>query len=687
MCLKLKLNNLNKIEFTAVNNYFKNMKRIKIPVKKKRTNREDYSKYNFESHFKPKKPVRILFYFLVILLPFVFSLIYIRYAFKVNGVLSFPLDDPWIHLTFAKNLAHYFSFSYFKNEMVTAGSTSPLYTLILSLMFFISDNEMYISYVLGLLFFAGSSFAFYKLCNVEFDKEIIFALICTGIFIFDKWMNFIAGSGMETTMYIMILILCAYFYRKRSPAPFAVMLGLIMWTRPDGVAFIFAVIVDYILVSYYSKDQINLILFSGNDLKKIFFIFAGIVGLYLLMNYALSGSLLPNTYNAKLTYYSPEFRSRYDFLKYEVWEYFKYGNYYVVMIGFIAALLKLFFDIYKKTYNQNTLYIVFIFALIFIYWLKLPYAHRFGRYMMPLIPFFILVATIGFRDLAKIINKYTDNALFSKSLFYIWAGIIFFMGAKNYDETKDLYASQCKYIYDRQVMAAKWLKTNTNENDIIATHDVGAIGFYSDRKIVDVAGLVTPDLISKINDVSYVDYMTKYLKDKGVTYVAFLREWYRVSNQTPVFTTGNSLPPEVMDIYKFDPDNTHVLSREANGLLMNAQTLVAQKAPQQILYILNRVMDLEPNSSYAYFLKAYAYKLMTDDINYEKNMIRAAELYPEFRDAYYDLAVFYIEKKRWEEAKVQLDKAHELDPNNPNINAYIKGVNEAIIAEQNAITK
>ncbi len=663
------------------------MKRIKIPIKKKRTNREDYSKYNFESHFKPKKQVRILFYLLVILLPFVFSLIYIRYAYKVNGVLSFPLDDPWIHLTFAKNLAHYFSFSFFKNEMVTAGSTSPLYTLILSLMFFISDNEMYISYILGLLFFAGSSFAFYKLCNVEFDKEIIFALICTGIFIFDKWMNFIAGSGMETTMYIMILILCAYFYRKRSPAPFAVMLGLIMWTRPDGVAFIFAVIVDYILVSYYSKDQINLILFSGNDLKKIFLIFAGIVGLYLLMNYALSGSLLPNTYNAKLTYYSPEFRSRYDFLKYEIWEYFKYGSYYVVMIGFIAALLKFIFDIYKKTYNQNTLYIVFIFALIFIYWLKLPYAHRFGRYMMPLIPFFILVATIGFRDLAKIINKYTDNALFSKSLFYIWAGIIFFMGVKNYDETKDLYASQCKYIYDRQVMAAKWLKKNTNENDIIATHDVGAIGYYSDRKIIDVAGLVTPELISKINDVNYVDYMTKYLKDNGVTYLAFLREWYRVSNQTPVFTTGNSLPPEVMDIYKFDPDNTHILSREANGLLMNAQTLVAQKAPQQILYILNRVMDLEPNSSYAYFLKAYAYKLMMDDINYEKNMIRAAELYPDFRDAYYDLAVFYIEKKRWEEAKVQLDKAHELDPNNPNINAYIKGVNEAISAEQTAITK
>ena len=96
------------------------MKRIKIPVKKKRTNREDYSKYNFENHLKPKKAIRILFYILVIVAPVILSLNYVRFAFKTNNVLSFPLDDPWIHLTFAKNLFQYFSFSYFKNEMVTA---------------------------------------------------------------------------------------------------------------------------------------------------------------------------------------------------------------------------------------------------------------------------------------------------------------------------------------------------------------------------------------------------------------------------------------------------------------------------------------------------------------------------------------------------------------------------------------
>ncbi|MGV8018322.1 MAG: hypothetical protein AB2L26_09125 [Ignavibacteria bacterium] len=42
-----------------------------------------------------------------------------------------------------------------------------------------------------------------------------------------------------------------------------------------------------------------------------------------------------------------------------------------------------------------------------------------------------------------------------------------------------------------------WIKENTKPEDIIATHDVGAIGYYSDRKIVDVAGLITPELITE----------------------------------------------------------------------------------------------------------------------------------------------------------------------------------------------
>ncbi|MEP7146904.1 MAG: hypothetical protein ABI792_07830 [bacterium] len=654
------------------------MKKPKIPVKKKRSAKEINEKYNFEKSFRPGKTLKIVLYSVIIVLPVLLALNYIRTSFNQNNFLSFPLDDPWIHLTFAKNLAQYFSFSYFKNEMVTAGSTSPLYTILVSAMFLITNNEMMISYFLGIGFFAAACFYFYRLSVFEFDKEILFALFCTAVIVIDKWINFIADSGMETTMYIFILVLCSYFYKTRKAIPFAVLLGLVMWARPDGVAFIFAVAVDYLLVKIYSKDRISSNLFSDKDLKKISVIFIGIIGLYFFMNYMLSGSLLPNTYNAKLTYYSPEFRSRWDFIKYEVWDYFKAGSYSVLMIGFIFSVIKLLYDFYKKSYNRNTIYILFIFTLVLIYFLKLPYAHRFGRYMMPLIPFFILVATSGFRDLGRTIYKYSNNELLAKGTLYLLFGITFFIGIKNYGETGDIYSEQCKYIYDRQVNAALWIKNNTKEDDVIATHDVGAIGYYSNRKIVDVAGLVTPELIGKINDINYVDFMTKYLKDKGVTYLAFLREWYRVSNQTPLFTTANNLPPETMDIYKFNPERTHILSREANGLIMNAESMIQQKSAQQALLILNRVMQLDPDISYAYYLRAVANSILKQDPEFEKNMLKAVQLYPDFKDAHLNLGLFYKGKQRLDESKVHLSKVLELEPANVQAKNILKQVDDAL---------
>lgn len=58
------------------------------------------------------------------------------------------------------------------------------------------------------------------------------------------------------------------------------------------------------------------------------------------MNLVISGSLLPNTYSAKLTYYSAEFRSRGDFLKSEVWEYFTEKAYLLILIPFFNCSIQ-----------------------------------------------------------------------------------------------------------------------------------------------------------------------------------------------------------------------------------------------------------------------------------------------------------------------------------------------------------
>ncbi|MCB0724905.1 MAG: tetratricopeptide repeat protein [Ignavibacteriae bacterium] len=622
---------------------------------------------NFEIPFSPNRNQKIMIYAGIFILALVLPIIYINYAVGVNGGFGFPLDDPWIHLTFAKNLAQYRSFSYFKDQMATAGSTSPIYTFLAAIAFIFTQNEMVLSYVLGISFLVLSALAFYRLSSFEFGKENIFAIVCAAIFVLDKWMNFISVSGMETTMYIFFLVACAYFYKKRHAIPFAIFLGLILWGRPDGVAFIGALVVDYFLVRYYSKSDSALTLFNKQELIKIAVIFGGIIVLYFIMNYILSGSLLPNTYNAKLTYYSPEFRSRGDFLHFEVWDYFTNGAYAVIMAGFIFSVLKLLFDFTKKKYNTNFLYILFIFALVFIYWYKLPYAHRFGRYMMPIIPFFILVSTLGIRDLGRLIGSFMKSKEIGNGIVFISLAVILFMGYGNYNDNKENYAIENKYISDRQVAAAMWLKEHTKDGDVIGTHDVGAIGFYSGRKIVDVAGLVTPELINKINDNDYVTYMEDYMKQQGVTHLAFLREWYTVVNQTPLFTTGSTLPPEVMEIYAYIPDSTLIVSKEVKSMLLYAREMLAQKAPQQAIQVLLQAVQKEPRSSYTYFLLGYAYSMMNDPNGFESNMQKAVEYFPDYTDALLNLGNLYLSRQDYSNAKTLLERAKNTAPDNPKV--------------------
>ena len=616
---------------------------------------------NLELPFEPSKNIKTLIFIAIAIISFALSFYYLNFAKSQNGGFGFPLDDPWIHLTFAKNLVDYHSFSYFKNEMATAGSSSPIYTILLAAGFIISNNEMVISYVFGIAFLILSGFAFYRLSSYEFGKENFYALIFTGIFILDKWMNFISVSGMETTMFIFIIIGAAYFYRQRKVVPFAVFLGLIMWGRPDGLTFIGALALDYLLARYFAKTDKSITLFNKNELIKIGIISGAILILYFIMNLVLSGSIMPNTYTAKIMYYSA--KSKEFFLKVEVWQYFTAGPYGIIMAGFIFSVLKMFYDLFRKKYNRNILYIAFAFALVFVYWYQMPYAHRFGRYMMPIIPFFILVSAIGFRDIAKLLGGYFKNRNFTVGLYLIVSAIILLYTFQQYNENKTEYATECKYISDRQVAAAMWIKNNTKEGDIIATHDVGAIGFYCGRKIVDVAGLVTPELITKINDDNYSEFLSDYLKKANVTYIVFLNEWNRIVNQNPLFTTINTLPPEVMEIYKFIPDKTKILNKKINSGIntINYDLLPARKYNES-LQVLSQCISMDSHVSLLYLLNARIYSFAKDWNNFEKNMKKALEIFPEYKEALLQYGNYCKSVNKIEDAKLYLSRYLKVVP-------------------------
>ncbi|HMQ68079.1 MAG TPA: hypothetical protein PKA90_03695 [Ignavibacteria bacterium] len=621
----------------------------------------------------------IFFYILIMLLPLAAAFYYGYNAFRENGFLSFPLDDSWIHLTFARNLAEYFSFSYFKNEAVTAGSTSPLYTIIVAIGFFITDNEMILSYVLGVSFFALASLYFYKLNLNEYRNEIVVCLLFSLVFIFDYWIVFISLSGMETTLFIFMLILGAYLYKTGKLIPLGIVSGLILWTRPDGIAFIAAVIIDIIFNRYFIKDKTNKSSYSSKEIYTASAIFLIIAGLYFGMNLYLSGTILPNTYKAKV-YTNIGMDQRITYLK-NVWSYFTVDIYKLLMPGLILSLILFVRKVLKREHSSNSLYIFFVIFFLFIHVMKIPAFTRFGRYLMPLIPFYILISLSGYKEIFGMLSDHFKKIPVFRYVMITVFGAVISFNVYYFQLYKSIVSSEDKYIYNRQVKTAKWLNGNTEKSDVIAAHDIGAIGYYSGRKIVDVAGLITPELGEHLNDENYSDYMTDYMEDKGVTYTAFLREWYVIKNQKPVYMTPGNENREVMIVTKFIPGKSEVLSRKVNSLMMSVTGYLEKKQGDSIISLMNEVIETDPEYSLAYYYRSYGHLVNYENEKYEADILKSIELYPEFAEAYLSYGGYLMGIRNFDKAKEVIQKGLEIDPYNKLLKTNLKAIEDQIKAQ------
>jgi hypothetical protein len=109
-------------------------------------------------------------------------------------------------------------------------------------------------------------------------------------------------------------------------------------------------------------------------------------------------------------------------------------------------------------------------------------------------------------------------------------------------------------IESEMVFVAHWLNQNTPEDVLIAAHDIGAIGYFGDRKLVDLAGLISPDVIPFIRDE---DQLGAYLDSLDVDYLVTFPEWYPslVNRSILIFQTDGAFSPslggENMAVYQW----------------------------------------------------------------------------------------------------------------------------------------
>jgi tetratricopeptide (TPR) repeat protein len=634
------------------------------------------------------------------------------YAYAVNGKYGFPLDDPWIHLQFARNLHDYGSFSYYKNEMTTSGSTSPLYTFLLAAGFFLTSNEMMLSYVLGVMFLLGAAVYMYRLVELQVGSgsgSLLLPIGAAVLLLFETRMQWAALSGMETTLFISLLLAVFYYYKVQNPLALGITAGLLLWARPEAVIMIGALGADALYHHLWAgpvrekskhkqkRGEPAKTSASGQAigwLKRPVLVFMLFAVAYAAFNLSLSGSIFPNTFAAKLKYYGGGVKANFP---QQVFHYLTDGHMLPVALCAGVALVGMLIGAVKRKPQFMIAPFVFSAGMFLAYWMKLPYLYQEGRYMMPILPFVLFPAVEGLRMAVERVARLFASGRSAVPVACA-AGLLVLMvpaARATWDKRRD-YAEMCRYISERQVRTAHWLRAHTPPDAVIATHDIGAIAFYSERRIADMVGLVSPEMIERIGSL---ERLRHFLLEKKVTHLAVLRNWFEVVNQTPLFKT-NEREPEIMEVFAFDPSRTHLTSQDVTRAVVAAGQYLYQGQFSIAEQILVQAQQIDPQNSRVHHLLGMLHLALGRFDRAAGEFAEALRLYPEFVEAQIGLAQIAARQNRTDDAIAALLAIAHTHPNAPAVyraladvyrfgkrdtvqaNAYLQRFTELIQSEQ-----
>jgi hypothetical protein len=429
-----------------------------------------------------------------------------------------PLDDAWIHFQFARNLARGEGFA-FNPGQPTAGSTAPLWTLLLAGAYVVGGRFP----VAGKLLSAASLL-------ITLVATYLLAKRLTA----RRWAAWLAGavvavngrvvwaglSGLETCLFAGLSLLAvngqlddriANRFRLHTVALFA----LAALARPEGY-FLFALALADFVLGNLRRDSADGFSagFHVSRLLPAVALFATLVLPYVLFSLRTAGHPLPNTFSAKATF---DFRPDPDFLSLSA-RYLIMDNPFLLpffVLG-IGALLQRAWILSAWSVGLPLVY-AFLHASL--------YQH--GRYLIPLIPCNAVVGVTGLLEAGKLTQRRgwrwpgSREALVGLVCLVTLTATVWRLPTMT-----RLYAENVDNINEMHVAIGDWVARNTPRDAILALNDIGAITYVSERRIVDLAGLVTPEVVPILRAPDTASQLAQFLAKQGVDYVIIFPNWF-----------------------------------------------------------------------------------------------------------------------------------------------------------------
>ncbi|MBI1387923.1 MAG: hypothetical protein GC154_05700 [bacterium] len=461
----------------------------------------------------------------------------------LDGRPSFPLDDSFIHLQYANQIAHGYYFRYQNTGGVSGGATSFLYPHLLAVGVWLgfTGERLILWAQLIALFSTTAALFFLQRCGRRIGSPFAgwAAVIWT---VLNGHMAWAFWSGMEIALFASIFFWTMSEALRERPSfdrLFAAM-GLLSLARPEGVVISLAAGAILVLKSMM-EGWFFQSLAHRRALASLAFLLVCLIGPPLFYRFALSGSG-GNSLVAKSLLYQPimSFSQRADrilsnfsemirFLMAapsvvpRVGEFMAPGALAFAVAGFTFTALRGVEGRWRCALAALPLLIV----LAAVSTLEAWALHNF-RYLAPIIPWIMLW---GFVGVSRLLSGAAPSA---SAPAWAVAALAMLIAAPHLPAWASRYARESAVIDRKQRAAAEWISASLPADRPLAINDAGALAFFSRVPVYDLVGLVTNDttLAYRAGEGALYETLEHLSLDERPRFAMVFPSWFKELSRT-----------------------------------------------------------------------------------------------------------------------------------------------------------
>lgn len=455
-----------------------------------------------------------------------------------QGHLVYALDDPYIHMAMAKNFARYGVWGITRYGF-TSSSSSPLWTLVLSLLYLIAGVNEAAPLIVNILLATLLVLAVYELTRARRPSpHPAYILVVLIAIIFLTPLSPLVFSGQEHVLHILVTIIFVFIaarvlssdHARCSPSVLSLILSaaLLPFLRYEGL---FLVLVVCVLFFLRGRHLLALSLGAAALVPvTIYGIISISHGWFFLPNPVLIKGKSPHLASA---------RGVINFLGYSAAMHFIQAPHMLILTA--TALAAYLIRIHKGIWERSQIMLLIFIGttLLHMQFARTGWFYRYEAYLVTLGAIVIAWTLLDYlpRGLTSTPVRSTParGALWTLVLLSVLS-----LGVRGIQAVKKIPRATTN-IYQQQYQMGLFLQ-RFYQGAAVAANDVGAINYLADIRCIDMAGLGNITVAREMRQGDYNSIQVRDLARSEEVVIALLYDLRAAQRGTSL------IPPEWIEV-------------------------------------------------------------------------------------------------------------------------------------------